>query len=150
MDIGCYPIFTSRFVFGEEPQRVLGLVENDPAMGTDRLTSAILDYPRGQAIFTCSTQLVPYQRMQFFGTKGRVELEIPFNAPPDRPTRILIDSGADLFGGGIRVQEFPVCDQYTIQGDEFSKAILGQGADSRYDRKFRTEHEGDRRHRSIG
>jgi predicted dehydrogenase len=127
MDIGCYPIFTSRFIFGQEPRRVLGLLERDPVMGTDRLASVILDFPAGQAIFTCSTQLVPYQRMHFLGVKGRIEVEIPFNAPPDRSCRILIDNGADLFGGGIRVEEFPVCDQYTIQGDEFSRAILGLG-----------------------
>ena len=86
------------------------------------MTSAILDFG-GHCVFTCSTQLVPYQRMQFFGTQGRVEVEIPFNAPPDRRCRIFIDSGADLFGGGIRIEEMPVCDQYTIQGDEFSRAI---------------------------
>jgi predicted dehydrogenase len=83
-DIGCYPINTSRFIFGEEPRRVMALLERDPDMQTDRLTSAMLDFPSGQAVFTCSTQLVPYQRMQFFGTDGRIEIEIPFNAPPDR------------------------------------------------------------------
>ena len=124
MDIGCYPINTSRFVFGEEPTRVLGLVERDPQMKVDRLTSAMLDFPSGQSTFTCSMQLVPYQRSQFFGTKGRIEIEIPFNAPPDRPCRILIDDGRDVFGGGITVEEFPVCDQYTIQGDVFSRAVL--------------------------
>jgi predicted dehydrogenase len=123
MDIGCYPINTSRFIFGAEPLRVSGIATFDTRMGTDRLASAILEFPAGHAIFTCSTQLVPYQRMQFFGTKGRIEIEIPFNAPIDRPCRIAIDSGADLFGGGIRHEEFPICDQYTIQGDLFSKAI---------------------------
>jgi predicted dehydrogenase len=127
MDIGCYPIFTSRMVTGEEPRRVLGLVERDAVMKTDRLTSAILEFPSCQAIFTCSTQLVPYQRMQFLGTKARVEVEIPFNAPPDRPCRLFVDNGSDLFGGGIRQEEFPVCDQYTIQGEVFSKAVLGLG-----------------------
>ena len=93
-------------------------------MKTDRLTSAILDFPGGQSIFTCSTQLVPYQRIHFVGTKGRIELEIPVNAPPDRPTRLFLDSGIDLFGSGIATETFPVCDQYTLQGDAFSKAIL--------------------------
>jgi predicted dehydrogenase len=74
-------------------------------------------------IFTCSTQLVPYQRIQFLGTKGRIEIEIPFNAPNDRPTRIVIDGG-DLFGADRVTEEFPICDQYTLQGDQFSKAIL--------------------------
>jgi predicted dehydrogenase len=123
MDIGCYPVTMSRFIFGEEPTKVLGLVERDPDMQVDRLTSAILDFPSGQATFTCSTQLVPYQRMQFFGTAGRIEIEIPFNAPVHRPTRIFIDDGKDLFGSGIEVKEFPVCNQYTIQGDLFSQAI---------------------------
>jgi predicted dehydrogenase len=93
-------------------------------MLTDRLTSAILDFPGGQAIFTCSTQLVPYQRIHFLGTRGRIELEIPVNAPIDRPTRLHIDTGSDLFGGGITTETFPACDQYTLQGDAFSKAIL--------------------------
>jgi predicted dehydrogenase len=91
------------------------------------LTSAILDFPSGQSIFTCSTQLVPYQRMQFFGTQGRVDVEIPFNAPNDRPCRIFIDDGSDLFGGGIRTEELATCDQYAIQGDEFSRAIRDGG-----------------------
>jgi predicted dehydrogenase len=127
MDIGCYPITTSRFLFGEEPTRVLGLVENDPDMGTDRLTSAILDFPGGQSVFSCSTQMVPYQRMQILGTRGRIEIEIPFNAPPDRPTRLWVDNGDDLQGSGLRTEEFPVCDQYTIQGDRFSQAIREGG-----------------------
>jgi len=127
MDIGCYPIFTSRFIFGAEPRCVLGLVERDPELKIDRLTSAILDFPAGQSIFTCSTQLVPYQRMQIFGTKGRIEIEIPFNAPPDYPCRILLDASGDLFGRGIETYEAPICDQYTIQGDQFSRAAQGVG-----------------------
>jgi Predicted dehydrogenases and related proteins len=127
MDIGCYPITMSRFLFREEPRRVLGLLERDPEMGTDRLSSAILEFPFGQSIFTCSTQLVPWQRVNAMGTKGRIELPIPFNAPPDRPTELFVDTGADLFGAGLRREEFPVCDQYTIQGDLFSRAIREGG-----------------------
>jgi predicted dehydrogenase len=126
-DIGCYPINTSRFIFGEEPRRVIALLERDPEMRTDRLTSALLDFPSGQAVFTCSTQLVPYQRMQICGTRGRIEIEIPFNAPPDRPCRIFVDDGSDLFGAAIQTETFPVCDQYTIQGDLFSQAVRGEG-----------------------
>ena len=127
MDIGCYPITISRFVFREEPARVMGLIERDPEMKIDRLTSAILDFPSGQSIFTCSTQLVPNQRMQFFGTQGRIEVEIPFNAPNDRPCRIFIDNEGDLFGRSVRTEEFATCDQYTIQGDVFSRAIREGG-----------------------
>src|SRR5208282_1693131 len=124
MDIGCYLVHASRYAFAEEPTRVVACIDHDPAMHTDRLTSAILDFPGGQAIFTCSTQLVPYQRIHFLGTRGRIELEIPFNAPIDRPTRLFIDDGGDLFGRSITTEIFPVCDQYTLQGDAFSKAVL--------------------------
>jgi len=128
MDIGCYPITMSRFIFEAEPRRVLAAIERDPDLGTDRLTSALLDFPSGHASFTCSTQMVPYQRMQICGTRGRIEVEIPFNAPPDQPTRIFVHDGSDLAGKNPLVIEFPVCDQYTIQGDLFSRAILENSA----------------------
>ena len=121
MDIGCYPINLSRLIFGAEPRRVLGHVERDPDWGIDRLTSAVLDFEAGHSTFTCSTQLAAYQRMQFIGTGGRVEVEVPFNAPNDRPTRIFIDD--DPKGGRVETREFPACDQYTIQGDLFSRAV---------------------------
>jgi predicted dehydrogenase len=124
MDIGCYPIHISRLLFGEEPIRAMGLIDRDPTMKTDRLTSALLEFPSGQSVFTCSTQLVPYQRVNVFGTTGRIEIEIPFNAPNDRPCRILIDDGRDVFGTGITIEALPICDQYTIQSDAFSKAVL--------------------------
>jgi len=127
MDIGCYLVHASRFAFGQEPMRVVARIERDPQIHTDRLTSAILDFPAGQSIFTCSTQLVPYQRIHFLGTRGRIELEIPFNAPNDRPTRLFIDDGGDLSGKNITTETFPVCDQYTLQGDFFSRAILENG-----------------------
>lgn len=127
MDIGCYPIVMSRFFFEREPLRVAALVERDPEMGIDRLSSALLDFGAGQALFTCGTQVVAFQRMQVLGTKGRVELEIPYNIPPDRPSRIFIDDGSQLAGRSARVEEFPVCDQYTTQGDAFSKAIQEGG-----------------------
>lgn len=124
LDIGCYPITTSRFVLGAEPDRVVALIDRDPVMKIDRLGSVILDYPKVQASFAYSTQLTAYQRMHFIGTKGRLEVEIPFNAPADRPCRLLIDDGSSLHGDGIRVEELPVCDQYGVAGDAFAKAIL--------------------------
>jgi predicted dehydrogenase len=127
MDIGCYPIHLSRFLFGEEPTRALGLIDRDPEMRIDRLTSAVLDFPAGQAVFTCSTQMVPYQRVQILGTRGRIEVEIPVNAPPNRPCRLWVDNGADLFGGGLRTEQLEISDQYTIQGDLFSKAVREAG-----------------------
>ena len=123
LDIGCYPVTMSRFLFEAEPVRVSGLVERDPAFGTDRLASAILEFRGGQAVFTCGTQIVPYQRMQFLGTKGRIEIQIPFNSPVTEATRIFIDDGSDLAGGAMKTETIAACDQYTIQGDAFSRAV---------------------------
>ena len=122
-DIGCYPIVTARFLFGAEPVRVASQIEYDPNFGTDRLASVLLQFPTGQALFYCSTQLVPYQRMQILGTGGRIEIEIPFNAPPDRPCRIFVDDGSQLGDGSARPETFEVVDQYTLQGDLFARAI---------------------------
>jgi predicted dehydrogenase len=119
MDIGCYCISLSRYLFNKEPKRVLGLIELDPVFQTDRMASAILDFESGTSTFTCSTQLVPFQRVNIFGDTGRIEIEIPFNAPPDRPTRLWVHSIE-----GTEEIRFDTCDQYTIQGDLFSKAIL--------------------------
>jgi len=119
MDIGCYNISLSRFIFGEEPKRVLGIVEFDPQFQTDRLASGILDFGRGTATFTCSTQLSPYQRVNIYGTEGRIEIEIPFNAPPDKTTRMWHQHGDTLEEIG-----FDICDQYTIEFDLFSQAVM--------------------------
>lgn len=123
MDIGCYPIFFARWIFGTEPVRVSGRIERDPDFGTDRTTSGLLDFPNGQALFTTSTQMNPWQRVQFFGTKGFVEVEIPVNAPTDREARIFVRAGTE-----DRTETFPVCDQYGLQGDAFARAILENGA----------------------
>jgi len=120
MDIGCYNISLSRFLFDSQPQRVMGWVELDPEFGCDRLASGILDFGRGTSTFTCSTQLVPRQRVNIYGTRSRLEIEIPFNAPPDRPCRMWKQSGRDE----PELIEMPICNQYTIQGDLFSQAIL--------------------------
>ncbi len=125
MDIGCYPVFLSRFLFGEEPLCVSASMELDPEFGVDRYCAALLEFPSGACVFTCATQLAPAQRFIVFGEKARIEVEIPFNAPPDRPCRIFVDDGSDLSGGSRRVEELPVCDQYAIQADEFSRAALG-------------------------
>lgn len=119
MDIGCYCVSLSRFLFGTEPRRVLGLLERDPAFGTDRMASGVLEFARGTATFTCSTQLSAYQRVNIFGTEGRIEIEIPFNAPPDRACRLWQQRGATITEHIVEA-----CDQYTIQGDLFARAIL--------------------------
>ncbi len=119
MDIGCYCVSFARWLYGAEPRRVLGLVEIDPSFGTDRLASGLLDFGCGTATFTCSTQLSPFQRVNIFGTEGRLEIEIPVNAPPDRAARLWHQHGAT-----VTAITLETCDQYTLQADAFARAIL--------------------------
>jgi len=123
LDIGCYPITLSRWFYGEEPKRVSGTLENDPVFGTDRLASAILEFSKGHSIFTAGTQTNYFQRMTLLGTTGRIDVEIPFNAPVDRPLPLTISNGMEFIGGTSVIEMIPPADQYTIQGDAFSKAI---------------------------
>ena len=119
MDIGCYAISLSRFLFDAEPNRALGRVERHPHFGTDVLTSGILEFGDRTSTFTCGTLLAPYQRVQLVGDRGRIEIEIPFNAPPDKQCRLWFQHD-----DGIDEITFPICDQYTIQGDLFARAVL--------------------------
>ena len=119
MDIGCYPISAARFIFDAEPTRVFAMFDRDPDFRTDSLTSGMMQFDAGQAAFTCSTQLTPYQRVNIFGTDGRIEIEIPFNAPETTPATIRHETN-----GNIEEIEIDVCNQYTAQAELFSNAIL--------------------------
>ena len=128
LDIGCYPIKTARMVFGAEPKRVAATIARDAELdGIDRLTSAVLEFPSGHMVFTCCTQAAAQQSAQFLGTKGHIWLDIPFNPAANEVTRLRIDDGRDLSGGGLTVEEIAPCDQYTLQGDLFSRAIREGG-----------------------
>lgn len=124
LDIGCYLVNTARFIFGAEPSRAAGTMEIDPRFGIDRMASIVLDFDGRHATGTCGTQLQPYQKIQVVGTSGRIEIEIPFNAPQDRPCRLLFDRTGEIHGTGIELVELDVCNQFTIQAEEFSRAIL--------------------------
>jgi len=130
-DVGCYAVNTSRYLFGREPRRAIALCERDPDFGTDRLTSGMLDFGGAHLTFTCGTQVVPYQRVNAFGTKGRIEIEIPFNAPPDQPCKAWLDDGSKLGDASRQLTTFPVVDQYSLQSEAFSRAIrTGGGVDN--------------------
>jgi predicted dehydrogenase len=126
-DIGCYAILTARYIFGAQPTKAIATLDFDPNFGTDRLVSGIVEFPGGRHLtFSAATQLPLYQRVTIVGEGGRIEIPIPFNAPIDRPNRVVVDTGVDLLGGGARVEEFPICDQYGLQGDAFSRAVRGE------------------------
>lgn len=123
-DIGCYAVNAARFVFGSEPKGVKGFIRRDQNLGTDVVTSAILDFEEGQASFVCSTQMESNQRVDIYGTTGRIVVEIPFNIPPDLPSRLLLISGGDPpVSPGIEVHEVPPENPYAAQADAFSAAI---------------------------
>jgi predicted dehydrogenase len=135
-DIGCYAINTARLVFGKEPLRAVGVCERDPDSGCDRLASAILDFGTGQASFVVGTQHVAYQRVHVFGTKAHLELEIPFNAPHDRPCKVRIDEGfvgaADFTvardsSAQAETLDIPAANHYVRQWQAFSEAVRQGG-----------------------
>ena len=127
-DIGCYCVNLSRMLFGAEPERVGGSVLRDPVMGIDVLTSGILDFGDVVATFTCSTRAEPDQRVHIYGTEGRISLEIPFNIPPDRPTRVSHTAGGDPpVRPETEVLTFDPANEYTIQAERFAAAVLDGG-----------------------
>ncbi|CAG0962674.1 D-xylose 1-dehydrogenase (NADP+) [Burkholderiales bacterium] len=126
-DIGCYAIVAGRWFFGGEPRRGIALIDRDPAFRTDRLTSALVDFGDGRRLdFTVSTQTAPHQRIQLCGTRGRIEIPIPVNAPQGAATRLLVDDCSSLEGTGIRTETLPASDQYELQGEAFSRAVRGE------------------------
>ena len=127
LDIGCYLINTARMIFGREPRRVAGAIERDPRSGTDVVTSLSMDFAPGLVTGVCATQMVPAQRVHVFGSRARLEVEIPFNAPPDRPCRLFVDDGSTIGGPPQRIIELETRNQYTVQGDLFSRAVRGLG-----------------------
>ena len=126
MDIGCYNINASRMLFAAEPVRTEASIRRDPAMGIDIVSSAVLEFPGGgQATFTCTTRAEDYQRVHIVGSAGRIEIEIPFNIPPDRETRIFVTTGGEPpVAPATEILVFPAEDQYTIQAELFAGAIL--------------------------
>jgi predicted dehydrogenase len=126
LDIGCYPVVVARYIFGEEPRRAVALIDRDPKFGTDRLASGIVDFGAGRRLdFMVSTQLVAQQRVEIVGSKGRIEVAIPFNAPQGKATRIYLDKGQKLGGASAKAVAIRPADQYRLQGEAFSRAVRG-------------------------
>jgi predicted dehydrogenase len=126
-DIGCYAIISGRYLFGAEPRAAVSLIDRDPVFRTDRLTSAILDFGEGRHLtFTVGTQTVPFQRVNVFGTKGRIEIAIPFNAPLGGAMRIFIDNGKELDGSSAKTIKLKKADQYQLEAEAFTRAVEGK------------------------
>ena len=119
MDIGCYPISLSRFLFDAEPKSVSANIEYDPVFKTDILASGIMEFEKGSSSFFSATQVADNQNVKIFGTKAFIEMEIPFNPPTDIKSKIIINRD-----GAKEIIEFDICNQYTIQADLFSLAII--------------------------
>jgi predicted dehydrogenase len=126
MDIGCYPVVGGRWLFEAEPRRVVALIDRDPTFRTDRLASVMADFGEGRQLsFVCGTQSVGHQSLEAIGTKGRVEIVIPFNAPPDTATALIVDEGRSHDASHSRREIMPACDQYTEEAEAFALAVLG-------------------------
>jgi predicted dehydrogenase len=125
-DIGCYNVNLSRMLFGAEPVRVQASVRRDPTLGVDIVTSAILDFDGGgAATFTCSTRAEDDQRVHVYGTRGWASIWIPFNIPPDRPTKVYVAAGGDPpVAPGVEELTFAAADPYTVEFEQFSAAVL--------------------------
>ncbi len=124
-DIGCYPVVTSRYIFGEEPLKICSMVEYDPVMRIDRLASVMMQFPSGQASFICSTQMVGTQTMELLGTEGRLQVEIPFNAPPDKPCHIFLSKG-EFYQDQWQLLDFDICNQYGLEAESMVRTIRGE------------------------
>ena len=121
LDIGCYPITVSRFIFAADPKAVTATIDRDPKFKTDRTAGGLADFGNGRHLsFSISTQTAPHQRVQIVGTKGRIEVEIPFNAPPDKPNRYFVQGMAMDEGTW---HEVPVSDQYMLQAEAFGRVV---------------------------
>lgn len=127
MDIGCYAVTTARYFFESEPERLVSLIDRDPNFETDRIASVIADFGGGRQLnFTVSTQLVSAQSVEIMGDKGRLEISIPYNAPTDTPTSLLVDHGHSPDANLTRREIIPACDQYTEQAENFALSVLGE------------------------
>jgi len=126
-DIGCYPIVTARYIFDAEPVRVMALIDRDPTFGTDRTTSAVIDFGEGRHLtFTVSTQATAYQRVHILGDKARLEVEIPFNATQGGAMMLYLDNGKKLGDASAKSIRLPKSDQYQLQAEAFGRAIRGK------------------------
>ncbi len=119
MDIGCYSISLSRYIYGSEPKNIAAIIDYHPEFKVDVLASGILEFETGTSVFFSSTQLADNQQAQIFGTKGNIKFEWPFNPPTDKPSKIWVTIGDDC-----KTIEFETCNQYTIQADLFALAII--------------------------
>jgi predicted dehydrogenase len=124
-DIGCYCINLSRMLFGGEPTGVSAAIVRDPASGVDTLTSGILEFEGGIASFGCATQVEDHQRVEIYGTDGRISIGIPFNIPPDRPTEVYVAHGGEPpVAPAIETLTFPTRDPYAAEAEAFAAAVL--------------------------
>ena len=126
-DVGCYCVNLSRMLFGGEPVRVEGAVVRDGSSGdgVDILTTGLLEFENGLASFGCSIRTEPDQRVDVYGSDGRISIGIPFNIPPDRPTQVFVTKGGDPpVAPATETLTFETKDPYAAEAERFAEAVL--------------------------
>ena len=125
MDIGCYLIHASRYAFAQEPTRVVACIDRDPAdahrpahLGDSRLSRRPVHLHLQHAVGSLPAHPISS------APAGASRSKSPSTRLPTAPPAFSSTMAGDLFGSGIATETFPVCDQYTLQGDAFSKAVL--------------------------
>lgn len=104
MDLGIYPLNTSRFLLRTDPIAVTGTTRS-PDEGFENVDEHVgfeLLFPDDTiGSFTASFNGHPGSQLSILGTKGRITVEPAFDAPLDRDVRIdRADERIELIGAG--------------------------------------------------
>ena len=126
LDIGVYPVVTTRIATGTEPLRVRATVERDRDFGTDIYANVTADFGTFDLSFYCSTQMALRQEMVFHGEEGFIQVQAPFNAGDFDHHRIELHDQRRV---EARVFRFPGTRQYLLEVEEF--ALVASGGDGR-------------------
>ncbi|HXJ19499.1 MAG TPA: Gfo/Idh/MocA family oxidoreductase [Polyangia bacterium] len=122
LDTGFYPVTVSRFCFEAEPTAVVARAARDPETGADVLTSAVLEFPRGHATFSCCMEMAPVQRALLLGTRGHLDVPIAWNPPGARASELVVETSPTLEEPFAERVSFPAADQYARLVDAFARA----------------------------
>lgn len=124
LDIGVYPVVSTRFSADREPLRVQATIERDKTFGTDVYSSVRADFGYFELSFYVSTQMAGRQSMVFHGDKGFIEVASPFNAGVYDHHRVELHNQNHA---EAQIFRFPGVQQYKLEAEAFVRAALGGG-----------------------